>query len=82
MWRSVNYNWIWCYSDDLWAEQLYKWGKEDATANIEELEKSREKNKNNLQNNICSWRTYQKELNEQLKKNDWKEEEQNKNNTN
>jgi hypothetical protein len=42
---------------------------------IEELEKSRKKNKNNLQNNICSWRTYQKELEEKLKNNDWKEED-------
>lgn len=34
MWRQVNYNWIWCYSDAEWAEQLYKWGKEDASANL------------------------------------------------
>ena len=37
MWREVSYNWVWCYSDALWAEQLYKWGKEDATDHIEEL---------------------------------------------
>lgn len=39
MWRTVNYNWIWCYSDLLWAEQLYKWGKEDAMDHLEEFAK-------------------------------------------
>lgn len=42
---------------------------------IEELRKSREKNKNNLHNNICSWRTYQKEQNIILTQNDWKQED-------
>lgn len=37
MWREANFNWIWCYSDIMWAEQLYKWGKEDATMNIQEF---------------------------------------------
>ena len=35
MWRQVNYNWIWCYSDTEWAEQLYKWGKEDAMEHLD-----------------------------------------------
>ena len=38
-WRPANFNWIWCYSDVMWAEQLYKWGKEDAAENIEEFSK-------------------------------------------
>lgn len=37
MWRQVNFNWVWCYSDVLWAEQLYKWGKEDATCHLHEF---------------------------------------------
>lgn len=37
MWRVPNYNWLWCYPDLMWAEQLYKWGKEDATKHLREL---------------------------------------------
>lgn len=37
MWREANYNWLWCYSDLMWAEQLYKWGKEDAMEHLLEL---------------------------------------------
>jgi hypothetical protein len=37
MWREVSYNWIWCYTDLMWAEQLYKWGKEDATDHLQEF---------------------------------------------
>ena len=39
MWREANYNWLWCYSDAMWAEQLYKWGKEDATEHLDDLGK-------------------------------------------
>ncbi len=37
MWREASYNWLWCYTDLMWAEQLYKWGKEDATDHLHEL---------------------------------------------
>ena len=40
---------------------------------LEELRKSREKNKNKL--HICSWKTYQKELYNKLTINDWIEED-------
>jgi hypothetical protein len=36
-WRKYHYSWFWCYSDVYWAEELYKWGKEDATNNIDEF---------------------------------------------
>lgn len=36
-WRKANYNWIWCYTDRMWAEQLFKWGQEDALEHIEEF---------------------------------------------
>jgi len=36
-WRPYSYKWFWCYSDIKWAEQLYMWGKEDATNNIGEF---------------------------------------------
>jgi hypothetical protein len=36
-WRKYHYSWFWCYSDIYWAEELYKWGKEDATNNINEF---------------------------------------------
>jgi predicted patatin/cPLA2 family phospholipase len=37
MWRPNNRSWLWCWSDEDWARQLYAWGKEDAAQNIEEL---------------------------------------------
>jgi len=40
---------------------------------LEELEKSREKNKNKIHS--CSWKTYQKEQNNILTQNDWKQED-------
>lgn len=40
---------------------------------LEELEKSREKNKNKIHS--CSWKTYQKEQNNILTHNDWKQED-------
>ena len=30
-------HWLWCWSDEKWARTLYKWGKEDALNNIDEL---------------------------------------------
>lgn len=37
MWRPNNTSWLWCWSDEDWARQLFKWGKEDAMDHLEEL---------------------------------------------
>jgi len=37
MWRQTNMIWLWCWSDEDWARKLYRWGKEDASDNLEEI---------------------------------------------
>jgi len=37
MWRQIETNWLWIWSDINWARKLYELGKEDAMKHIDEL---------------------------------------------
>lgn len=37
MWRPNKKSWLWCWTDEQWARQLFKWGKKDALENLAQL---------------------------------------------
>lgn len=36
-WRQMKTSWLWCYTDEKWADTLYNWGIYDAYAHLDEL---------------------------------------------
>jgi len=36
-WREVPLHWYWCYTSEIWSDQLFNWGVEDTIKNLHEF---------------------------------------------